>query len=132
MKAIDDALVMQLATVGAAGGVHNVLRPQRAGVWPVIVFSLVGGEDAHAFDGSGPTSYDYDVKVIAPIDEQDGVGAVIEAVHEALQRVPLTITGCDHLQTLRLRRLPTYPDSADGRAFLHRGATYRVWVTPSE
>lgn len=132
MKAIDDALMTKLGAVsGVTGGVHNTLRPQTGSSWPVIVFSVLGGEDTEAFDGSGPEFVDYDVKVIAPASEQTGVGAIVDAVNTALHRQALTVSGHVHMQTMRVRRLPTYPENSDGTVYIHRGATYRVWVTPS-
>lgn len=134
MNAVDSALMAVLEAIDnvetlAPGGVHNIARGQQ-GKWPAIVFNLSpSADDQPRFGGSdGIEKLSYDVKVIAPLDEQANVGALIESIHAALQGVPMTISGVDHLQTLRQRRIAPYPEQ-DGRTYIHRGATYEITIS---
>lgn len=131
--AVDSAIAAKLATVTniatlAPGGIHNIVRPQGS-TFPVVVFSMLpGGGDRQSYGGAGVEGLQYDVKVIAPITQQANVGALIEAIHTVLERGALTITGYNHLATLRVRRIPNYAESSGGVQYLHRGGTYAVTV----
>lgn len=131
--AVDTAIRAKLTAITniatlAPGGVHNIVRPQGS-AFPVIVFAMVGSSDGQSFVDGGVEWIDYDVKCIAPVSEQANVATIVTAIHTALERVALTPSGVTHLQTLRQRRIPNYPETSGSIVYLHRGATYRVWVT---
>lgn len=131
--AVDTALRTKLLTIAnvgtlAPGGIHNIVRPQGSS-FPVIVYSMVGSSDSQTYADGGVEWIDYDVKVIAPVAQQANVGALVDAVHAVLERGALSISGKTHLQTLRQRRIPNYSETNGGVVYLHRGGTYRVWVT---
>ncbi|MCW2922262.1 MAG: hypothetical protein JWL76_2136 [Thermoleophilia bacterium] len=135
MKAVDDALKVTLEAIPgigalAPGGVHNIVRRQGS-AFPVVVFSLAPsvGDSPRYGGADGIEHLSYDVKIIAPISAQAGVGDLVELVHAALQGQPLTLAGLDHMQTLRERRIPNYPETTNGVTYLHRGGTYTVSVS---
>lgn len=134
MKALDDVIYTKLTGISniatlAPGGVHNTVRKQGSS-FPVIVFTRVGGLDEHAFGASGGFEWlDYDIKVIATSEKASGTGAILAAIHTALHRVALTPTGVTHMQTLRVRRIPDYVEVDASSTYIHRGMTYRFWIT---
>lgn len=132
MKALDDAIQTALTGISgisssAPGGVHNTLRAQGSS-FPVIVYQRVSSFDNHTYSGHGIEEINYDVKVIATIDKANTVGAIVESVHTALNRVLLSVTGYNHMQTLRVSRIPRYSEVNATGSYIHDGATYRFWV----
>lgn len=132
--AVDTAIATKLASVSniatlAPGGIHNSVRPQGS-QWPCVVFQLVSDVgNAQSYADGGVERLWYDVKVIATSLTQANVGALVESIHAVLERGALTISGKDHLQTMRLRRLPTMMQEVSGVVYVTRGATYEVSVT---
>lgn len=132
--AVDTAIRTKLAAITnvatlAPGGVWNAVRPQGS-QFPVIVYQLVSDMgNAQTYADGGVERLVYDVRVIAPIDKQASVGGLVDSVHDALERVALSVTGKTHLATLRQRRLPVMMEVSGGVTYLTRGATYEVTVT---
>ena len=116
----------------APGGVRNGTRRQGAEV-PVIVHAIgPGGYDSPGYGGVDSVEYiNVDIKVIASEKLQANVGVILRAIHVALQGKPLDLGGgyLSHMQTLSLRRIPQYAETAGSTTYLHRGRTYQVTVS---
>ena len=133
---VDAAIATKLATVSnistlAPGGIHNSVRPQGS-AFPCVVFQLVSDMGlAQTYADGGVERLVYDVKVIgtAANGGQVNVGALVESIHGVLERGALSITGKTHLQTLRVRRLPTFVQEVAGVSYVTRGASYEVSFT---
>jgi len=135
-SSVDTALMTKIATAAnfathAPGGVHNTIRPQ-GGLYPCVVFQLVADPGSgQSYADGGVEELWYDVVVIGTVADggQTNVGTLVEAIHAVLERGALTLGSGTHLQTMKLRRLPTRMETAGGVAYISRGYTYRVWKT---
>lgn len=122
--------IPNIATL-APGGVRNTTRPQ-GGEFPVIVHTLgPGPEDSPGYGAVDSVEYlNIDVKVISTDKLQANVGTILGAIHTALQGVSLDLgTDVHHMQTMSLRRIPTYPETAGSTRYIHRGRTYQITVS---
>lgn len=134
-SAIDAALLAKLADPTLAGlcpdGVHFDVAPQSKTRF--VIVQLVIHEDTDGFDT--PRAWERAVYLVkAVILESSGgdVKAAAARIDALLQRVPLTITGYDHMTTLRrerIRYLEVDAVAANIR-WQHRGGQYEIYASP--
>lgn len=131
VDALEAALKTKLSANGtisaqATGGVWNTIRAQ-GGAFPVVVFRMVSHQDGQTFSSDGVENATVDVKVICEDSASSMLGTIADAIHTALERQALTITGYSHLQTLRTGRI-AFPEVVDGVTYWHQGGTYKIWM----
>ena len=134
-SAIDAALLAKLADPTLTGlcpdGVFFDVAPPSAKRF--VIVQLIIHEDTDGFDT--PRAWEravYLVKGVVLASSGGDVKTAAARIDALLQRVPLTITGYDHMTTLRRERIRyTEVDAVDADIrWQHRGGQYEIFASP--
>ena len=128
MNALEEALYDKLAGATAVTDlvstrIYRGMAPQNAAL-PYLIIQLQGGGD----DNWTPTeskSYVYSVRAVSQVST-DEAGDIAEAVHTALHKQALTVSGWENYWMAAIGDLEVGETDPAGVRRWHRGQNYRI------